>query len=507
MKCKIFLLSNMALLAAATAMAAQPADVFVRCLENSRWKYNMLPDVCKNPAMMWGRYPYTLNELDVAWDYEKQQDAPLPQAGNGHNRADAEINAYVKKGRNDIWGSAGYSNGQRRNVLFNETSDYLRLYPYVTADTVGGDLHEESYNFGGGFARNMGKVTIGAYAAYDALLAYRAVDPRPRNLVGNLAFSLGMAWNATNSTSFGISVNAEKYKQTNKVSFYNEYHQPIIYHATGLGTDYYRFQGSYSDTYYNGRTFGGMLSARHTASSPQEWQWAASAGYEHFSFDKVISSLNELPMASVGEDRLLAGFEAGKALSEAHTLHFGIIEHYTRRNGNENIFGDPAGNAYPQIASLNMYRHTANNLSGTAGYEYNGRLLAGISLSVGHAYSSERYARPLRRLETNFIYEQVSAKAAATCGKWLWQADAYARFTNRPDTESELPATSSAMLVPVESLRTWLSNASSHFGVSLRGGRQITPQIGGYARLSYHRGNYSAGAHADRVACGIGVVF
>jgi len=126
---------------------------------------------------------------------------------------------------------------------------------------------------------------------------------------------------------------------------------------------------------------------------------------------------------------------------------------------------------------------------------------------MGHAYSTERYAQTVRQLETRFLYEQVTAKAAATCGKWLWQADAYARFTNRPDTESELPAASSAMLAPVKSLQTMLSNASSHYGISLLGAREITPQIAGYARLSYNRSNYSAGAHADRVTCGIGVVF
>lgn len=44
----------------------------------------------------------------------------------------------MKKGSNDIWGEAGYDFGQRRNVMLNESSDYQTVYPYVTADLVGG---------------------------------------------------------------------------------------------------------------------------------------------------------------------------------------------------------------------------------------------------------------------------------------------------------------------------------------------------------------------------------
>lgn len=158
----------------------------------------------------------------------------------------------MKKGSNDIWGEAGYDFGQRRNVMLNESSDYQTVYPYVTADLVGGDLHEENYRFSGGFAHTLkGGVTLGAFAGYNALLAYRTVDPRPRNLTSDLDFAAGMRWRW-----LGMALKAGKYKQTNVVKFYNETFQPTVYHATGLGTDYFRFRGSNTNTYYNGRNFG-----------------------------------------------------------------------------------------------------------------------------------------------------------------------------------------------------------------------------------------------------------
>lgn len=124
------------------------------------------------------RFASSLTTIDAFWRYDSQQEARLIEEGDGSNRAGIEAKAYVKKGSNDIWGEAGYDFGQRRNVMLNESSDYQTVYPYVTADLVGGDLHEENYRFSGGFAHTLkGGVTLGAFAGYNALLAYRTVDP------------------------------------------------------------------------------------------------------------------------------------------------------------------------------------------------------------------------------------------------------------------------------------------------------------------------------------------
>ena len=53
-----------------------------------------------------------------------------------------------------LWGNASYKNQELRKVRWNESVDSDLLYPYFTADAVGGDLHSEQYAFMGGFANN-----------------------------------------------------------------------------------------------------------------------------------------------------------------------------------------------------------------------------------------------------------------------------------------------------------------------------------------------------------------
>ena len=147
--------------------------IFDRMLRNSEWKHNAPETVYANPAMMSGRYACTLNELQAGWYSRREQQAIVTQEGNGESVGFASANAYIRKGKNDIWGKAAYTNGVRRNVGYNETSDYRLLYPYVTADLIGGSSKEESYSFGGGFAHRTGEFTLAASAGYRALLAYR----------------------------------------------------------------------------------------------------------------------------------------------------------------------------------------------------------------------------------------------------------------------------------------------------------------------------------------------
>ena len=183
------------ILASASVAAQQKTDVLTRRLCHSSLETNVATWRYGNPALMKDRFASSLTTIDAFWRYDSQQEARLIEEGDGSNRAGIEAKAYVKKGSNDIWGEAGYDFGQRRNVMLNESSDYQTVYPYVTADLVGGDLHEENYRFSGGFAHTLkGGVTIGAFAGYNALLAYRTVDPRPRNLTSDLDFAAGMRW-------------------------------------------------------------------------------------------------------------------------------------------------------------------------------------------------------------------------------------------------------------------------------------------------------------------------
>lgn len=98
------------------------------------------------------RYSASINRLQAGMDYSKASRPARLEDGTGSSTGYGCIDAYLHKGKATLWGNAAYRNGTTRNVRFCETTDYPLLYPYLMADTVGGNTHGEYYHFMGGFS-------------------------------------------------------------------------------------------------------------------------------------------------------------------------------------------------------------------------------------------------------------------------------------------------------------------------------------------------------------------
>lgn len=136
--------------------------------------------VYDNPAMKYVWHPSTLNELRAGGEYIHEEQPSLAEEGDGRYMGFVDVRSFIRKGNSSLWGEARYKNGKKTGRRWNETSDYLLLYPYVMGDTVGGDLKSEQYYFSGGYAYRKGSYTIGAEGSYGADIEYRNADPRPK---------------------------------------------------------------------------------------------------------------------------------------------------------------------------------------------------------------------------------------------------------------------------------------------------------------------------------------
>lgn len=491
------------ILASASVAAQQKADVLTRRLCHSSLETNVATWRYGNPALMKDRFASSLTTIDASWRYDSQQEARLFEEGDGSNRAGIEAEAYVKKGSNDIWGEAGYDFGQRRNVMLNESSDYQTVYPYVTADLVGGDLHEENYRFSGGFAHTLkGGVTLGASAGYNALLAYRTVDPRPRNLTSDLDFAAGMQWRW-----LGVALKAGKYKQTNVVKFYNETFQPTVYHATGLGTDYFRFRGSNTNTYYNGRNFG--IQADAASALGKITDAGIHVAYDYFGFDKIISSLNELPMASVAEHRFNAAAHILKRFAATNTFAVEAEIIRTQRDGNENIFGEAENNIYPEIASLTMLRRSTTEGSLRLAYEHTlGDVRIQARATGGYASDRWRYTEPERLMEGNAAIAGADAAVAWRAHRCVLSAKAGASARIRTSSKLTMPETeTSALNASAERQYLLMANNDCAYHAAAQADFAANHRFGIFCRLAWTGFRYAGSVNASNYAATIGLVF
>ncbi|TCI94320.1 hypothetical protein EYW44_02960 [Tenacibaculum sp. M341] len=230
-------------------------DIFVKIKQDHNEK-QFFKSVFENPALMpvFGKYKFS----KIKATYSKLKDeAYLIQKPNQEENVQLSASSFFPTDSvTTLWGKVSYQNLKQRNVVLNESIDYDLLYPYLTADTVGGDLNNEKYYFSGGYAKTLGKVNLGAFLSYRATLASRSRDPRVRNVSSDLELKAGIAFNDFIGSYVGAYANYQKYSQSNSLRFFSIISNPVVYHLNGLGYFNSLLRGSRLDAFYEGSGYG-----------------------------------------------------------------------------------------------------------------------------------------------------------------------------------------------------------------------------------------------------------
>lgn len=419
------------------AAQADSLPVFRRTMLDASPAEALPAAVLRNPAAMWYRQGFPLSELSIGYEDSRRGDAALSQEGNGYGGFGFAARSFVPTGaKGRAFGEAGYSNGTRRDGQWSETSDFALLYPYLTADSVGGSLTSETYRFSGGYAHTTGKWTWAAHMAYRALLEYREVDPRPRNVVSDLQGSLAAARSVGGDYKLSLAVRGRKYGQRGDIAFYNDMNQATVYHLTGLGMDYVRFAGVQTSAYYSGWGAGGSVDLFPASRSG----FSASVGYDYFTFRKEMTGMNNLPLASVGDhavSALLSYSAAGTELAWGVTAEGGFRD----RTGTEHIFGDPAGSIYPEIGSNKEYKNRIVNgtLSGFVGSLPSARTVWWVKPSASYLDFHSEYASALREMSFSRWQAGVDGAVMQAWGRWMLKAEAGAARSGKVSGTLALP--------------------------------------------------------------------
>jgi hypothetical protein len=370
-------------------------------------------------------------------------------------------------------------------------------------------MNVERYYFAGGFADRHGRLAWGGSLSYLAGLYYRNVDPRPRNVTGSLDASLGIAYNTFADYFVGASVNFRKYKQSNDIEFVSEMGKSIIYHATGLGTQYNRFAGAGDNAYYNGYRYGATVDFYPETGSG----FIASVGLSRFTFKKILTDLNRLPLNSVWHNELNA--QAGYAHRAGnHTAQVAVNYDVYRRHGKENIFGDAATSIYPLIGYLEMYADNYYAFAISGLYEYrdaHNRLLS-LTPRVGYSHDRQVYADPRRDLLLNKVDASIKAKGAISAAKnWLIAAELGYEYIS-PLNSSQLVVTDataneSSLIAVLE--RSYLYEANDHSSITASASvtRNINSRYALQFSADYIRSQYTGSVHGNTITTSIKFIF
>ncbi|MFZ4928205.1 DUF6850 family outer membrane beta-barrel protein [Chryseobacterium sp. Mn2064] len=354
-----------------------------------------------NPASQLGARKYNMTTFNV---FTENSNTPneLQQKGKGRSLWGAEANTLqILNEKTTVWGNASYSQGKNKQMIWNENADYDIIYPYVAADSVGGNMKFETYQFSGGYSKKINTYTLGIMASYKATLSYRDIDPRPKNTTANFSLALGANKLMFQKFRIGMYADAEKYTQKHYLSFVSNQGYPMIYNMNGLGNYNELLSGKLRQAYYEGWSYGGGLQIFEADNR----NWYLNLGIKKFNLDKLLTEYSDLNASKIDEQQFT--FSAGKFFSSGK-LVWGILAegNSTERKGTENLFLNENSRNYIQIGSVEKYKRQFNNII------FKGLLKMGKEESqssflpfFGWLQEKEKYSSPSSKIElSKLIY-------------------------------------------------------------------------------------------------------
>lgn len=408
---KLLLLYTLLLLAAYSGAAAA-GDTLAVTEHLSVWnRQNAQQNI--NPAFRGVAYAYSFSQLGCFYDYNHQQQAYILQKGNGHSLLKIKGDSYKHLDKKQtVWGDASYTSGIRKNVKWNSTADYELLYPYILADSLGGNLTTEQYAFGGGYAtRIASKVTLGLELRYRSEHEYRMRDPRPRSIVSDLSVMAGVQYNLS-TYLVGAAVGFTRYKQIGSVAFYSEAGGISEYLMTGLGTIYERFTGN-SAMLYDGEGWKGEVAL----APAQPAGWFMSCLVSRNSYRRIITSLNSLPLTTLYVSVLSA--QGGWRSQARYCCSVALGADASFREGVEHIAGDGEAAIFPIIGHLSMYENTRRHIYARAMFGQPTGVWGSwyLSAQLGGTSHAAKYRYPQRTMDLETIYAGVELQVAHPVGQ------------------------------------------------------------------------------------------
>lgn len=468
---------------------------------------NFVLQLYNNPAINYYAHTFSISEIQIGWKQENANKAILPQLGSGVKNFSFNAFSYMPlKPTSKVWGSAYFKKGLKEKVEWNETSDYLMVYPYVVADSIGGDMDFEEYYFAGGYAQEHRRLTWGIYGNYRALIEYRKIDPRPKNIVSDLRASIGISIKLHQRYLAGIALHVGKYKQTNDLKFFSELGSAISYNLSGLGMDYARFRRGGTSLYYDGERYGASIEIL-----PRNKIGLSGAfGYERFSFEKIISDLNDLPLNKLKQDEMKVEIAYTSFLS-GHQWGIRTKASHQNRQGIESLIGSASMNVYEKTGEAKQLsvKQTNITLSGVYGQSKSRSLTWYISPRAGFNSFEMEYLDPARAMKVEYLSGGINFFASAGCKKSAFQfvLDAEHRKNSTADLQLTETNKEQIALSGVYAVYNNLSTNNWTTNIELRWIYTLPQNRGIFIKLNWQHDSYKSDLQQETLQAHCGFVF
>lgn len=383
------LLSIITLCTAVCTLSKAQDSTYLK-LEQHKLLNNKLNTYYDAPTLKELNSPVAYTDMNINYT-QQNSDRYIWQKGSGFNNFNININSFLAK-KNDfnLWGGFYYKNIAAKNINFNETLDYDYLYPYIMADSVGGNLKDEHYAISGGISKLFNKTTLGLESSFVGKQSTRNRDPRTQNISSNFNLRLSASQQLTSNYNLALALLGERYFQKAKIEFNSELGRPNIIHETGFGNFNKLLSGSRDNAEYLGYNYG--LSLHFVPSN--HLGWFALAKYTGTTINKKIQDLADI-MNEAYKDNLDLQLGYKFALNSHSKVEIGVNYTDKKLRGVEGKFHIEES-LMPILAKEKLFNSTAQDRIGYVSFQQSNNTYDWFAtVSTSYLTQKETYKVPL----------------------------------------------------------------------------------------------------------------
>lgn len=427
------LTSILALTAATACLAASPDSTLTEQL--SLWN-GLNARAWQNPALHEAAYTRPFTTFYAEGDYRHQSERFILQHGRGHWLPQLKAESFVRLSpRTAFWGSASYTNGRNRAILWNSVADFDLLEPDILGDTIGGDTHRERYCFAGGYGTHLGRWHLGGEMDFRAEQEFRRVDPRMRSIVSDLTLRVGAGLDIKKTYTLALALEGNIYRQTNSVDFYKPLGSIPEFQMMGLGTTYERFSGDINDLYFRG---GGTRAAIDVQPVGARGGLFASIDLSESRYERVARLLNSLPLSTLY--RQGASAEIGYKRRGGLDWAVWAEGRFTKHSTDQHLAGTSSTQVFPILLDATVYKNYTTTAAVGAMVGQSGPSHWHARLRGGYSNSRHNVPYPRREMDYDGWFAEGGAQWMTGLGKrTTLTTEANARRDNHASGHLVLP--------------------------------------------------------------------
>lgn len=391
----------------------------------------------QNPALRYLRYNTSLSNFELGFDTKESKRPYLYQLGKGRNIRSLIASSYLKYAKHkQLWGAASFQKGKKLNITWNSSADIMRIYPYFTADTIGGNIDTETYAFLGGYSFNFLKGKLGLETGYRAMQEFRSIDPRPRNIVSDFTIKSAFSHTLFSSYTVALQLHSNVYKQKGNVEFYSELGSSSEWLMSGMGSSFMRFGGNQSSVYYKSYLWGGQIGIIPLKGAG----FYLSTEYNRRFLERILQSRNKTPINSYLQH--FTDVHLGY-LHKHGMLQWGINSEWTYKNrkGKDYVVGDALAGEYKVLTKLPMFTWTQTRA--TLSFIIGQNNLSGLSWSIqpkaGIFKNKISNLHPAKNAHINKDYGELRMNVSWSNKKAFYCLALYGHYEKSRSASIEIP--------------------------------------------------------------------